>query len=215
MSNMVEPERHDAPEGRSRRSLRDVLTVVKNRHADFNDATDDARLAEQSRLELLADELRPIMDAIDERDERFELALARGETVRLWIDMTSFVVVGRDFQTMRFLKDTRGGRLVLAESDDIGIMADTIAEYVGERVIERERALDGEWISLKSQVSGAGSVKNGQLSPSGAFVSGDILEQTPSSGKRLATLALWFLFGASCALIILAAVFAYRTPSAF
>ncbi len=60
--------------------------------------------------------------------------------------MTSFVVMDRDRRTYRFLKDTRLGRTVILETAKLDDMADTITSYVAERIIERERAMEGDWL---------------------------------------------------------------------
>jgi hypothetical protein len=64
----------------------------------------------------------------------------------LWIDMTAFVVMGRDRRTYRFLKDTRLGRTIVLETAELADIADTITHYVAERIIERERAIEGDWL---------------------------------------------------------------------
>ena len=66
------------------RSLKEALYVVRNRQADRDDVVVDMKAAEESRLELLADELRPLVSEIDPADERFEFSLTRGERPRLW-----------------------------------------------------------------------------------------------------------------------------------
>ena len=58
--------------------------------------------------------------------------------------MTSFVVMDRDRRTYRFLKDTRLGRTVLLETANLNDMADVVTNYVAERIIERERAMEGD-----------------------------------------------------------------------
>jgi hypothetical protein len=60
--------------------------------------------------------------------------------------MTSFVVLARDRRTYRFLKDTRLGRTVIQETAKLEDMADTITHYVAERIVERERAMEGDWL---------------------------------------------------------------------
>ena len=60
--------------------------------------------------------------------------------------MTSFVVMDRDRRTYRFLKDTRLGRSVLLETANLNDMADIVTNYVAERIIERERAIEGDWL---------------------------------------------------------------------
>ncbi len=54
------------------------------------------------------------------------------------------MVIGRDRRTYRFLKDTRLGRVVLAETADLGSMADSVTDYIAERVVERDRAKDSD-----------------------------------------------------------------------
>jgi hypothetical protein len=60
--------------------------------------------------------------------------------------MTAFVVMGRDRRVYRFLKDTRLGRTTILETSSLDDMADTVTHYVAERMIERERALEGDWL---------------------------------------------------------------------
>jgi hypothetical protein len=60
--------------------------------------------------------------------------------------MTSFVVMARDRRSYRFLKDTRLGRTVILETAKLDDMADTITHYVAERIIERERSMEGDWL---------------------------------------------------------------------
>lgn len=138
---------------RNKPSLKEALYVVKNRQADRDDVVVDMLAAEEARLEILADELSPLMDEVDPNDERFEFALSQGDRPRLWIDITSFVFMGHDRRVYRFVKDTRMGRVVLAESGDMQSMAGSVAEYVAEKVLERERAIEGEWISLKNDAT--------------------------------------------------------------
>ena len=47
----------------------------------------------------------------------------------------------RDKRRYRFVQDTRFGRKVLAESNDIAEIVEAITHYVAARIIERERAL--------------------------------------------------------------------------
>jgi hypothetical protein len=109
----------------------------------------ELRAAERARLDMLADELRDVFADVPEGDEQFVFTVSGGNQPRLWIDMTSFVVLGRDRRTYRFLKDTRLGRTVIVETADIDDMADTVTNYVAERIIERERSLEGDWLSRR------------------------------------------------------------------
>lgn len=131
---------------RTARSLKDAIRRVRTAEAERSDVVVELRDAERARLEMLADELRSVFAEIPEEHDAFVLNVAGGTPPRLWIDMTSFVVMDRDRRTYRFLKDTRLGRTVILETADIGDMADMIVNYVAERIIERERAMEGDWV---------------------------------------------------------------------
>ena len=128
------------------RSLKDAIRRVRTAEAERSDVVVELRDAERARLEMLADELRSVFAEIPEDNEAFVLNVAGGTPPRLWIDMTSFVVMDRDRRTYRFLKDTRLGRTVILETASIDDVADMIVSYVAERIIERERALEGDWL---------------------------------------------------------------------
>ena len=128
------------------RSLKETLRKVRTAEAERSDVVVELRDAERARLELLADELRGVFAEVPAEDEQFIFTVAAGTPPRLWIDMTAFVVMGRDRRTYRFLKDTRLGRTIILETAKLDEMADTITHYVAERIIERERALEGDWL---------------------------------------------------------------------
>ena len=132
--------------GENVRSLRDTIRKVRTAEAERSDVVVELRDAERARLELLAEELRSVFNEVPPDDDQFIFAVAPGTPPRLWIDMTSFVVMGRDRRSYRFLKDTRLGRTVILETAKLDDMADTVTEYVAERIIERERALEGDWL---------------------------------------------------------------------
>jgi hypothetical protein len=128
------------------RSLKETIRRVRTAEAERSDVVVELRDAERARLELLADELRGVFAEVPAEDDQFIFTVAAGTPPRLWIDMTAFVVMGRDRRTYRFLKDTRLGRTVVLETAKLDDMADTITQYVAERIIERERALEGDWL---------------------------------------------------------------------
>lgn len=128
------------------RSLRDTIREVRTAETERSDVVVEMRDAERARLELLAEELRGVFAEVPAEDDQFIFAVAPGTPPRLWIDMTAFVVMGRDRRIYRFLKDTRLGRTVIVESAELGDVADTVTHYVAERIIERERAIEGDWL---------------------------------------------------------------------
>jgi hypothetical protein len=135
--------------GENVRSLRDTIRKVRTAETERADVVVELRDAERARLELLAEELRSVFNEVPADDEQFIFTVASGTPPRLWIDMTSFVVMGRDRRSYRFLKDTRLGRTVILETAKLDDMADTITHYVAERIIERERALEGDWLTKR------------------------------------------------------------------
>jgi hypothetical protein len=132
--------------GENVRSLRETLRKVRTAETERADVVVELRDAERARLELLADELRSVFNEVPEDDDQFIFTVAAGTPPRLWIDMTSFVVMARDRRSYRFLKDTRLGRTVILETAKLDDMADTVTHYVAERIIERERAIEGDWL---------------------------------------------------------------------
>ena len=133
---------------RAERSLADALQLVRDRRADRNDTVTETREAERARIDLLVDELRPLFEEIDPDDERFELAVSGGQKPRLWIDATTHVSMGTDRRTYRLIRDRLHERSVLAETGDLDLMADTVSTYIAERVLERRRAQEGDWMRV-------------------------------------------------------------------
>ena len=133
------------------RSLHDAIRRVRTAEAERSDVVVELRDAERARLEMLADELKTVFAEIREDNETFIFSIAGGTPPRLWIDMTSFVVMDRDRRTYRFLKDTRLGRTVILETANLDDMADIITNYVAERIIERERAMEGDWLIRRAR----------------------------------------------------------------
>ena len=123
--------------------LADAVREVKNAAADREDVVVELREAQKMRLELLAAELAPIFADVP-ADAGFDFAISSGTQPRLWIDAVSHVTMGRDRRTYRFLRDTRLGRVVLAESHEIKPVADQVTRYIAERIVERQRMIDGD-----------------------------------------------------------------------
>lgn len=151
--------------GENVRSLKDAIRRVRTAEAERSDVVVELRDAERARLELLADELKSVFAEVPAEDEQFVFTVAPGTPPRLWIDLTSFVVMGRDRRTYRFLKDTRLGRTVILESASIDDIADTITNYVAERIIERERAVEGEWVIKRALHDVAARRKEAKQAP--------------------------------------------------
>lgn len=205
-------------ESREQRSLKQEIINTKNRLADERDVVVDMKEAELARVELLAADLAPLLDEIDEADERFDFGISRGKSPRLWIDMTAFIAMGHDKRSYRFLKDTRMGRIVLAETGDREKMADIVSQYVAEKVIERERMIEGEWQSVKELATlSEDAIGEGDMEPD---AEGDLDEEvafeTASAGRKSSRWGSfgWFVFGVlCCAAALLAAAFVLSTSA--
>jgi hypothetical protein len=132
-----------ASPGGQARSLSHAVRDVKNALADREDVVVDMRDAHRMRLELLAAELAPVFEDVPADMDSFDFAVSSGLQPRLLIDAVSHVSMGRDRRTYRFLKDTRIGRVVLAESGDMKPVADQVTRYIAERIVERQRMMEG------------------------------------------------------------------------
>lgn len=136
----------------SSRKLSDVMRDVKNAAADRGDVVVEMREAGRMRLELLAQELEPFFAEVPRDVEWFDFALSSGAQPRLWIDAVSHVGLGRDRRTFRFVTDTRLGRIVLAETTDLNVVAEQVRRYVAERLIEHQKAMAGETEAILPRV---------------------------------------------------------------
>jgi hypothetical protein len=126
------------------RRLNDIIREVKNAAADREDVVVELREASRTRLDLMAAELAPIFAQVPADVDLFDFTISSGLQPRLWIDAVSHVAMARDRRTYRFVRDTRAGRVVLAEDLAIKPVADQVARYIAERMIERERLMEGD-----------------------------------------------------------------------
>lgn len=122
------------------RRLAEAVRAAKIASAQRTDVVIDIREADRARLEIFADELQPIADAVPGDDDLFDFMLAGGSQPRFWIDGTAHVMMARDRRTYRFMRETRIGRVTLAESAEVRVIVDHVTDYVAERMVERDRA---------------------------------------------------------------------------
>jgi hypothetical protein len=133
-------KRDDTPP-ESASPLKEALRQVRIESAERSGIVLEMRDAEAARLEMLNDALDPVFADVPANVDIFDRGVSRGEVPRLWIDVTAYVLMGRDKRTYRFVQDTRYGRKVLSESPEIRQTATAITRYIAARLIERERAL--------------------------------------------------------------------------
>ena len=112
--------------GKKIRRLSDIVREARIVAAERQDAVANVRDAERARLELLSEELEPVFKELPEGDDQFDYFLSSGEKPRLWIDAIAHVHMGNDLRSYRFVRDTRHGRVVIAEGADMVTIADTV-----------------------------------------------------------------------------------------
>ena len=188
MSEPVENNTHNS-EGRLAATIREVKNAVADRH----DVVVDIREAQFTRLELLADELKPVFAEVPYEDDWFDLVISSGTQPRLWIDAVAHVTMARDRRTYRFLRDTRLGRVVLAESADMKPVAEQVTRYIAERMVERNRAMAGETVVL-------------ERAPAPALVTSEKKQKPKSAGsifmRALLAVVIGGLVGAGAVLLL-------------
>lgn len=177
--------------------LKKAIREVKNDLADRSDVVVDLRELQRTRLELLAEELATVFSQVTKEDDRFDFAISSGAQPRLWIDAVAHVAMGRDRRTYRFLRDTRLGRVVLAETLDMKAVAERVTRYVAERVVERERTLEGEpapmpFVDAAMPVEGAMAQPVARASRMEGFLKGvGVLALGLLAGAAIAAIFAW------------------------
>lgn len=125
-------------------SLKQAMRRARFDDAERVGAIADLRAARITRLQVLEDALAPLTAQIPRDIDIFDFGLMPGANPRLFVDMIGFVEMGRDARRYRFLQDTRHGRTLIAESDDVDTIVDAITQYVARRMLERDKALAAE-----------------------------------------------------------------------
>ena len=133
---------NDRPENASAQpDLAAAIRQARVENAERAEAIADLRELELGRLALLESALKSVVGQAPPGVDLFDLALAKGERPRLFLDMIAFVDMAHDRRTYRFYQDTRHGRVLIAESQSIDKITAAVANYVARRLVERERAL--------------------------------------------------------------------------
>jgi hypothetical protein len=121
--------------------LKSALRRARIENAERSEVIGELRGAEIARLEMLQEQLAPVIAQIPDDCDLFDVALVPSGHPRLFIDMIGFVEMGRDRRLYRFLQDARHGRVTLCETEQLDKMVEAVTNYIAQRLIERERAL--------------------------------------------------------------------------
>jgi hypothetical protein len=184
-----------------RQKLADAIRGAQVAAADRSDVVIDMKEADLARIEILAQDLKPVFDDVPTDDLQWDFAISTGLQPRLWIDATSHVMMGRDRRTYRFVRDTRLGRIVVAESTEVGPVSDAVTNYIAERIVERQRMMEGERISLRPLgISTDSEIEktfgSGQSSAPSHAIAQSAVTPGRSALNDAVTVVTWFLIGA-------------------
>ncbi len=165
--------------------LAESMKRVRTAQAERDDVVVDMKNAKLSRLELLAGDLAEVVKAVPAGHDLFEFGISKGQTPRFWVDVTSFVRLVGDGREYEFVKDTYAGRVVLGRSADRGVMGKHVSDYVAERILERERVIEGEWVAARS-LTEVDEQKEPQIA---------VTENSSENPSVIPTALFWFIVG--------------------
>ena len=124
-------------------SLREAINLARIEEAEVLDKSVDRRSIEMARLEVLHASVEHVFDDIPFEDDRFALSLVPSNPARLWIDVMTYVAMDNSGEIYRLIRNEGTGRRVLVETDDVGVMAGRVTEYVAHEIVVRERHASG------------------------------------------------------------------------
>ncbi len=122
-----------------RDGLAEALREARLAEAAHFEAALDLRDSKTLRLQVLKDELVPTVQSSPEAKELFDLTLLPGDPPKLWVDLTSYVVMEPDYRTYRVLQDRQESRDILFEGADRAEAAAAIRRHMAHRLVARER----------------------------------------------------------------------------
>jgi hypothetical protein len=123
--------------------LTNLLRLARIAEGAHFDAALDIRDAKTLRLQVLKDDLAPILASNAEAGRTFDLSLVPGEPPKLWIDLITAIVMEPDPRTYRLIRDTQAGRDVLAETGSRPDMVEHIKLHMAHQLVARERLMAG------------------------------------------------------------------------
>lgn len=119
--------------------LKEALREARLAESAHFEAALNLRDSKSIRLQLLKDDLAPVVASSQAAADLFDLALVPGDTPKLWIDLTTSVIMEPDYRTYRLIRDRQDDREILFESDDRAAMAEFIRRHMAHRLVARER----------------------------------------------------------------------------
>lgn len=133
---MVSPMSTRAP---GDQDLSAALRQARLAEAAHFEAVLDIRDAQTLRLQVLKDDLKPLIAVNAEAASFVDLALIPGDPPRLWIDLITSIIMAPDPRTYRLVQDAPAGRQTLLETGDRKAMVEKVKQHVAHRMVSRER----------------------------------------------------------------------------
>lgn len=121
--------------------LAENIWAARNAHAEKLAAIGNIHDASILRLQVLRDELVPHFENNPKARGIVDLVLVPGHPPRLWIDMTSYVLMAPDPSTYRVQRDSFCGHDVLHESTSRSAAIAAVIRHVAHHLVEREKQL--------------------------------------------------------------------------
>ncbi len=122
-------------------ALEAALQRARTAEAARFDAVRDIRDAKTLRLFALKADMAPLVDAHPLAKQHIDLRLHMDEPPRLWIDLTSYVIMAPDPRTYRLVEDTKSGSDILAETSDRDEFVRSLTDFIAHRIVLREKAM--------------------------------------------------------------------------
>lgn len=102
-----------------------------------------------NRLERLADDIKDVFEDLPVRSGLFEFSFSNDKNLRFLIDQVAYLVTDPETNDYEFKKDTRLGTALLGRTSNRRHMAKLVTRYVSEKLLDQQRMLENEFISMK------------------------------------------------------------------
>ncbi len=141
----------DKPENGRDGRFAAALKRARTDQATYLDSVEDVRAAATVRLQLLADDLAPVIEELPDHVDSVYCTVVPGDPPRFWIDLLAYVCIDDDGRTFKLLQNSANGRALLFETVDRGEIVEKVTEYIAHRTIEREREAAGSLARILGQ----------------------------------------------------------------
>jgi hypothetical protein len=121
--------------------LEENIRTARMAHAERLTAVQNVHQAAVLRLQVLKNQLAPLLANNAAARCIVDLALVPGDPPRLWIDMISYVTVAPSPSTYRLQRDGFCHHEVLLESEDRDEITAAVMQHVASHLVEREKQL--------------------------------------------------------------------------